>query len=116
MSPSGASPIGRNSSPVKISVSLQEIRRQAPINESRNDLRPLFDMVTSFVVLASRELQPAIDAALELAIERDHARVEEGQDLREERARDPRDRIEPEVTVQQAAPGDAAGRAPVGAA
>src|SRR5258706_5689029 len=57
--------------------------------------------------------EPGIEAALELAVERDDPLVEEGQDLGEERASDVLHRVEPEVAVEQACPGDAAGGAPV---
>src|SRR5258708_39660159 len=52
-------------------------------------------------------------AALELAVERDDPRIEEWQDLGEERAGDMLHRGEPEVAVEQAPPGDAAGGTPV---
>src|SRR5260370_31103534 len=57
--------------------------------------------------------EPGIEAALELAVERDDPLIEERQDLSEERAGDMLHWVEPEVAVEQARPGDAAAGAPV---
>src|SRR3984893_15778145 len=57
--------------------------------------------------------EPGIEAALELAVERDDPLIEERQDLSEERAGDMLHWVEPEVAVEQARPGNAAGGAPV---
>src|ERR1700716_1010441 len=56
--------------------------------------------------------EPGIEAALELAVERDDPLIEEWQDLSEERAGDMLHWVEPEVAVEQARPGDAAGGGP----
>src|SRR5579859_6406052 len=57
--------------------------------------------------------ESGVEAALERAIEGDDPFVVERQDLGEEGAGDLADRIEPEIAVEQAGPGDAAGGAPV---
>src|SRR5207302_1911642 len=62
----------------------------------------------SAVSAKSGALEAAIESAFELAIERDHASVEEGQDLGEQRTCDLLHRVEPEIAIEQTRPGRAA--------
>src|SRR5258708_3605448 len=58
-------------------------------------------------------LQAAIQPLLELPVQFDHPRVVERQNLREQCAGHPPDRIDPEIAVQQPRPADAARTAAV---
>src|SRR6516164_5114920 len=59
-------------------------------------------------------LQPAIDAAFELAVEGDGAVVGEGQELAQKHTGDTFLRIEPVIGVEYSRPGDATGTPPIG--
>src|SRR5215472_4505254 len=61
-----------------------------------------------------RRLEPAVDAALELAVEGDGLVVGEGQELGQEHSGDALMRVEPVIGVENSAPGDAGGTAAVG--
>src|SRR6202011_3871185 len=95
------------------SLSASRLRASAP------PTLPVIPVIAYMMVLQKVDVdragsgEPGIKAALELAVERDDPLVVEGQDLGEERASDVLHRVEPEVAVEQACPGDAAGGAPV---
>jgi len=67
------------------------------------------------MTVRSGQVEAAIKTSFELAVERGHARIEEWQDLREQRAGDFLHRIEPEIGVEYARPGNACRAAAIGA-
>src|SRR6267142_514918 len=95
------------------SFSVSRLRATAP------PTLPVIPVIAYMMILQEVDVDRAgsgesgIEAALELAVERDDPRIEEWQDLSEERAGDMLHRVEPEVAVEQARPGDAAGGTPV---
>src|SRR6266404_4266000 len=95
------------------SLSARRARASAP------PTLPVIPVIAYMMVLQKVDVdrsgsgEPGIEAALELAVDRDDPLVEETQDLSEERTGDVLHRVEPEVAVEQACPGDAAGGPPV---